>query len=122
LETRFFALAAFTVSMAALIIFSQTTASAQLSYETPTFVTTVRTNSSYTVGYYGLGQISCNSDESLTGGGYYSSEWHELLSVYRNGPSDDGKTWFVEMMYVAPHYYGTAPSFTIYAMCSKVLP
>lgn len=120
METRFFALAA--LSMAALIILSQTAASAQLSYETPTLVTTIRTNSSHTVGYYGLGQISCNSDESLTGGGYYSSEWHELLSVYRNGPSDDGKKWFVEMMYVAPHYYGMGPFFTIYAVCSKVLP
>ncbi len=90
-----------------------------IAYETSEMTTIVRTNSSHTVGYSGLAQVSCNSGETLTGGGYYSEQWHELLSVYRNGPSDDGKKWQVEMMYVAPHYYGQPPSFTIYAMCSK---
>ena len=86
-------------------------------------VTEVRTNSSVSVGYYGLGQVSCKSDENLTGGGYYSSEFRELLSVYKNGPSADGKTWQVEMMRTAPHYYGiVAPQFTIYAMCVKIVP
>lgn len=94
---------------------------ASLAYDSPVIATTVRTNSSHTIGYYGIAQVSCNSNESLTGGGYYSSQWHELLSVYRNGPSDDGKAWQVEMMYVAPHYYGAGPSFTAYAVCAKTL-
>ncbi|MGI0073360.1 MAG: hypothetical protein ACREA3_06075 [Nitrosotalea sp.] len=69
-----------------------------------------------------MGQISCNNDEILTGGGYYSSQFREMLSVYRNGPSDDGKTWLVEMMYVGYHYYGPGPQFTVYGMCTKLVP
>jgi hypothetical protein len=86
------------------------------------FVTSIRTNSSVSTGYYGLGQVSCNSNETLTGGGYYSPEFREMLSVYRNGPSDNGKTWFVEMMYVGPHFYGNAPQFTTYGICTKLAP
>ena len=90
-------------------------------YGTTALSTVIRTNSSQTVGYYGIGQVSCDSNETLTGGGYYSEHWHELLSVYRNGPSDDGRTWVVAMMYVAPNYFGTAPSFTVYAVCESTV-
>ncbi|MDC8452570.1 MAG: hypothetical protein LV477_06635 [Candidatus Nitrosotalea sp.] len=90
-----------------------------LASETPGITTIVRTNSSHTAGYYGLAQVTCNNNEALTGGGYYSAGWHQMLSVYRNEPSEDGKKWLVDMMYVAPHYYGAAPSFTIYAICAK---
>jgi hypothetical protein len=100
----------------------QTTSPSQPSATTENLVTNIRTNSSVSVGYYGLGQISCKSDETLTGGGYYSPQFREMLSVYRNGPSDNGKTWLVEMMYVGPHFYGIGPQFTIYAMCTKLVP
>ncbi len=56
------------------------------SITTVKLVTTIRNSSSVSVGYYGLGQISCKSDETLTGGGYYSPQFREMLSVYRNGP------------------------------------
>lgn len=85
-------------------------------------VTTVRTNSSYAMGYYGLGQVACKNDETLTGGGYYSSQFHEMLSVFQNGPSDDGTKWYVAMIYSSLHFYGPPPSFTIYAMCTKLVP
>ena len=91
------------------------------SVTTERLVTTIRNSSSVSVGYYGLGQISCKSDETLTGGGYYSPQFREMLSVYRNGPSQSGKTWMVEMMYVGNHFYGQAPQFTIYAMCTKIV-
>jgi hypothetical protein len=90
--------------------------------ETEKLVTNVRTSPSVSTGYYGMGQVSCNSNETMTGGGYYSPEFREMLSVYRNGPSDNGKTWLVEMMYVGTHFYGTAPQFTTYAMCTKLVP
>lgn len=106
--------------MVSISLLVQTSPKASLAYDIPAITTVVRTNSSHTVGYYGLGQVSCNSNETLTGGGYFSAQWHELLSVYRNGPSDDGKKWLVEMMYTAPNYYGTAPSFTVYAVCAKI--
>ncbi len=105
----------------ASIVLIQIKPNVSLASETQGIATIVRTNSSHTVGYDGLAQVACNNDEILTGGGYYSAEWHELLSVYRNGPSDDGKKWQVEMMYVAPHYYGVAPSFMIYAICEKLV-
>ena len=85
-------------------------------------VTTVRTNSSYSIGYYGLGQVACKNDETLTGGGYYSSQFREMLSVFQNGPSDDGTKWSVAMMYSSLHFYGPPPSFTVYAMCAKIVP
>ncbi len=88
--------------------------------ETSGITTTVRTNSSHAIGYDGLAQVACNNDETLTGGGYYSAGWHQMLSVYRNAPSNDGKKWLVDMTYGAPHYYGAAPSFTIYAVCTKL--
>ena len=89
---------------------------------TEKLVTSIRTNSSVAMGYYGLGQVVCKSDETLTGGGYYSPQFREMLSVFRNGPSDSGKIWFVQMMYVGPHYYGAAPQFTTYGMCTKLVP
>lgn len=89
---------------------------------TQKLVTIIRTNSSVSTGYYGLGQVTCNSDETLTGGGYYSPQFHEMLSVFRNGPSDNGKIWFVQMMYVGTHFYGQAPQFTTYGMCTKLVP
>jgi len=84
-------------------------------------VTTIRTNSSISLGYYGLGQVTCKSGETLTGGGYYSPQFREMLSVYRNGPSDNGNTWIVEMMYVGTHFYGPAPQFTTYGICTKIV-
>ena len=92
------------------------------SITTEKIVTTVRNSSSVSIGYYGTGQISCKSDETLTGGGYYAPQFREMLSVFRNGHSENGKTWMVEMMYVGYHYYGPAPKFTIYAMCTKIVP
>lgn len=100
----------------------KTTLPVQPVITTEKLVTTIRNNSSVSIGYYGLGQISCKSDETLTGGGYYSPQFREMLSVFRNGPSDNGKIWFVEMMYVGTHYYGTAPKFTTYGMCTKLVP
>lgn len=101
---------------------TQSSNSTFMSFGIQKLVTNIRTNSSVSTGYYGLGQISCNKDEILTGGGYYSSEFREMLSVYRNGPSENGKIWLVEMMYVGPHFYGNAPQFTIYGMCAKLAP
>jgi hypothetical protein len=91
-----------------------------LSYNMPRLETEIKTNSSVSIGYYGIGQVSCSNDEILTGGGYYSANFHQFLSVYRNGPSDDGKKWIVEMMQSTWHYLGTAPQFTTYAMCTKI--
>lgn len=88
----------------------------------PRLVTEIRTNSSVSIGYYGIGQVSCNNDEILTGGGYYSPNFHQYLSVYHNGPSDDGKKWIVEMIQSTWHYIGPAPQFTTYAMCTKMIP
>ncbi len=117
-KSYFFALAL--IVGISIIFLAHIKPNTSLAYQTSGITTIVRTNSSHTIGYDGLGQVTCNDDETLTGGGYYSAKWHELLSVYRDGPSEDGKTWIVDMMYVAPHYYGVAPSFTIYAMCAKV--
>jgi hypothetical protein len=89
-------------------------------------ITNVRTNSSYSIGYDGLGQISCNSGEILTGGGY-NSGFRDSLSVYQNGPSADGEKWVVAARYTpgGPHggiYRGVAPTFYVYAMCMKIAP
>ena len=100
----------------------KTTLPAQPVITAEKLVTTVRNSSSVSIGYYGLGQVSCKSDETLTGGGYYSPQFREMLSVFRNGPSDNGKIWFVQMLYVGPHFYGTAPQFTTYGMCTKLVP
>lgn len=93
---------------------------------TPKIALSVRTNSSQSVGYDGYGQVSCGKGETLAGGGYYSG-FREALSVYQNGPSPDGKTWFVSARYTpgGPHggvYYGPAPTFEIYALCMKLVP
>lgn len=103
-----------------VILLFQIKPSISLASESPGITTIVRTNSSYTVGYDGLAQVACNSDETLTGGGYYSAGWHDMLSVYKNSPSEDGKKWQVDMKYGSPHFYGRAPSFTIYAVCEKL--
>lgn len=116
---RFLALTILAIGIS-VIFLVQIKPNISLASETLALTTVVRTNSSHTVGYYGLAQVDCNNGETLTGGGYYSAGWHEMLSVYRNEPSEDGKKWLVDMMYVAPHYYGAAPSFMIYAICAKL--
>ena len=83
----------------------------------------VRTNSSYSVGYDSHAQISCNKDETLTAGGYKSS-FKDGLSVFQNGPSDDGKKWLVSARYTAGSaaggsYRGLPPPIEIYGMCMK---
>ena len=118
-KNHFLALAIVAIGIS-IIFLVQIKPNISLASETQGITTIVRTNSSHTIGYDGLAQVACKNDETLTGGGYYSAEWHELLSVYRNEPSEDGKKWLVDMMYVAPHYYGMAPSFTIYAVCAKL--
>jgi hypothetical protein len=84
-------------------------------------VVTVRTNSSLTSGYDSHAQISCNKGETLTGGGYKSS-FKEGLSVYQNGPSDDGVHWLVSARYTPGTYKGQAPPIEIYGMCMKSSP
>lgn len=102
-------------------VISTGTQTPSLSYNIPRLVTEIRTNSSVSIGYYGYGQVSCNSNETLTGGGYYSPNFRQFLSVYRDGPSDDGKKWMVEMIQSTWHYIGTAPQFTTYAMCTRIV-
>ncbi len=89
-------------------------------------VVVVRTNSSLAAGYDSHAQISCNKDETLTGGGY-KSNFKDGLSVYQNGPSEDGKQWLVSARYTAGSaaggsYRGIAPPIEIYGMCMKSLP
>lgn len=86
-------------------------------------VVIVRTNSSYATGYDSHAQISCNKDETLTAGGYKSS-FKDGLSVYQNGPSDDGKKWLVSARYTAGSaaggsYRGLPPPIEIYGLCMK---
>ncbi len=88
--------------------------------------TNVRTNSSHPIGYDGLGQASCNRDETLTGGGY-NSGFRDALSVYQNGPSVDGKKWLVAARYTpgGPSggvHHGVPPTFDVYAICMKLAP
>jgi hypothetical protein len=88
-------------------------------------VVIVRTNSSIASGYDSHAQISCNKDETLTSGGYKSS-FKDGLSVYQNGPSDDGKKWLVSARYTAGSanggtYRGLPPPLEIYGMCMKFL-
>ena len=85
----------------------------------------VRTNSSYSMGYDSHAQISCNKDETLTAGGYKSS-FKDGLSVFQNGPSDDGKKWLVSARYTAGSaaggsYRGLPPPIEIYGICMKFL-
>ncbi|GEM_PF-2465137 len=101
--------------------------SAQAGFETIT--TVIRTNSSHSAGpfaYDGYGEASCNTGETLTGGGYYSG-FHDALSVYRNGPSQDGSRWMVAARYTpgGPNggtTLGPAPEFEVYAVCMKMVP
>ncbi|MGB9124478.1 MAG: hypothetical protein WA833_03915 [Nitrosotalea sp.] len=86
----------------------------------------VRTNSSVALGYDSHAQISCNDGEILTGGGYQTN-FKDGLSVYQNGPSEDGKQWIVSARYTAGSaaggsYRGLAPPLEIYGMCMKSLP
>lgn len=86
----------------------------------------VRTNSSLALGYDSHAQISCNDGETLTGGGYQTN-FKDGLSVYQNGPSEDGKQWIVSARYTAGSaaggsYRGLAPPLEIYGMCMKSLP
>ena len=85
------------------------------------FVVTVRTNSSLVSGYDSHAQLACNKDEILTGGGYKSS-FKEGLSVYQNGPSDDGTQWLVSARYTPGTYKGQAPPVEIYGLCLKISP
>ncbi len=82
---------------------------------------TVRTNSSIIAGYDSHAQISCNKDETLTGGGY-TTNFKEGLSVYQNGPSKDGTHWLVSARYTPGTYKGPAPPLEIYGMCMKFAP
>lgn len=90
---------------------------------TNNLVTTIRTNSSYSTAFDSYGEISCKSNETLTGGGY-SSGFHQSLSVYENHPTPDGKKWIVAMQYNPPSGRGTAyiqpPPFNVYALCTKL--
>ena len=107
--------------------FAGQAASAQTSTEK--IATVIRTNSSYSAGsfaYDGYGQVSCNKDETLTGGGYYSG-FHDALSVYQNRPSLDGTKWLVAARYTpgGPDggiMLGPAPQFEVYAICMKIMP
>ena len=81
----------------------------------------VRTNSSLAIGYDSYAQISCNDGETLTGGGYQTN-FKDGLSVYQNGPSEDGKQWLVSARYFAGKYTSTAPPIEIYGMCMKSIP
>jgi len=83
------------------------------------FMVTVRTNSSLASGYDSYAQVSCNKDETLTGGGY-KSNFKEGLSVYQNGPSDDGKQWLVSARYTVSGFKGQAPPIEIYGICMKI--
>jgi len=87
-------------------------------------MTTVRTNSSYSIGSDGIGEISCKENETLVSGGY-NSNFHEGLSVYENGPSLDGKKWIVVMLYTPGSasggiFYGNPPTFDVYALCARL--
>lgn len=89
-------------------------------------VTTIRTNSSLPHAYDSIGQISCNNDETLTGGGY-KSNFKDGLSVYYDGPSSDGKKWLVSARYTAGSaaggsYRGQPPPLEIYGICEKLVP
>lgn len=89
-------------------------------------VTTIRTNSSLPSAYDSNGQISCNKDETLTGGGY-KSNFKDGLSVYQNGPSTDGKKWLVSARYTVGSaaggsHRGPAPPLEIYGICAKLVP
>lgn len=89
-------------------------------------VATIRTNSSLPSAYDSNGQISCNMDETLTGGGY-KSNFKDGLSVYYDGPSPDGKKWLVSARYTAGSaaggsYRGLAPPLEIYGICTKLVP
>lgn len=93
--------------------------------ENKSLVVTVRTNSSFAAVYDSHAQISCNKDETLTGGGYKSS-FKDGLSVFQNGPSDDGKKWLVSARYTAGSaaggsYRGLPPPIEIYGICVKFL-
>jgi len=101
-----------------------TLAISPLTVEPPNYlVTTIRTNSSYSTAFDSYGQISCKSNETLTGGGYRSS-FHQSLSVYENHPTPDGKKWIVAMQYNPPSSHGTSyiqpPPFDVYALCTKL--
>lgn len=82
------------------------------------FVVTVRTNSSLATGYDSHAQLSCDKGETLIGGGYKSS-FKEGLSVYQNGPSNDGTQWLVSARYTPGTYKGQAPPIEVYGMCLK---
>jgi hypothetical protein len=89
-------------------------------------VTAISTNSSISRAYDSNGQISCNKDEILTGGGY-KSNFKDGLSVYQNGPSSDGKKWLVSARYTAGSaaggsHRGPAPPLEIYGICAKIIP
>lgn len=89
-------------------------------------VATIRTNSSLPSAYDSNGQISCNKDETLTGGGY-KSDFKDGLSVYHNGPSSDGTKWLVSARYTAGSaaggsYRGLAPPLETYGICVKLVP
>lgn len=81
-------------------------------------VVIVRTNSSIATGYDSHAQLSCDKGETLISGGYKSS-FKEGLSVYQNGPSDDGTQWLVSARYTPGTYKGQAPPIEIYGMCLK---
>lgn len=88
--------------------------------------TTIRTNSSLPNAYDSIGQISCNNNETLTGGGY-KSNFKDGLSVYYDGPSSDGKKWLVSARYTAGSaaggsYRGQPPPLEIYGICAKLVP
>ena len=89
-------------------------------------VTTIRTNSSLPSAYDSNWQVSCNKDETLTGGGY-KSNFKDGLSVYHNGPSTDDKKWLVSARYTAGSaaggsHRGPAPPLEIYGICTKIMP
>ena len=89
-------------------------------------VTAIRTNSSVPNVYDSIGEISCNKDETMTGGGY-KSNFKDGLSVFHNGPSSDGKKWLVSARYTAGNaaggsYRGQAPPLEIYGICVKLVP
>jgi hypothetical protein len=85
-------------------------------------VVTIR-SVSHSANQIGPTQVSCNSDEVLTGGGYNASPYRPTISVDQNGPSTDGKSWIVELQIGPPTYPdGSVPQYTAYAMCAKLVP
>lgn len=85
-------------------------------------VVTIR-SVSHPANQVGQTQVSCNSDEVLTGGGYNASPYRPTISVDQNGPSTDGKSWIVELQVGPPTYPdGLVPQYTAYAMCAKLVP